>query len=221
MQVLAKLTVLACALALSLSPALVRAAPPSSPPAPSIESSLTLTGSTVWDGLRGSSLILTLGNGEQISGTLIAQDHEQLAFARASDGAVVRVPKREIAGVRLTATHSEDAERADLPPAATRPRDDGRKAYAAGVALLSIGVPFGVAGTATAGVLWFAPVTYLPVLLPGIAMIIGGSVSLKRSYKLHDSYRKAWGLPKTSKLQLAPSLNLGREGGQLGVVMRF
>jgi len=65
------------------------------------------------------------------------------------------------------------------------------------------------------------PYRCLLVLQPVIGMITGASISFKRSYKLADTYRKAWGLPKTSNLQLAPRLNLGRGGGQGGLVMRF
>lgn len=223
MRPLATSTALACSITL-LTPAIARAnefAPPPEPPPPCIEDSLSLTGTGLWHGLKDSTVNLTLQNGNELHGTIVAQDGEQLAVARASDGSVVSVPKNQIEGVRLIATDSEGGERPDLPPVDSRPRDDGRKLYGAGVGLLSIGVPFGVAGTATLGVLWFAPVVYLPVLLPGIGMIIGGSIALKRSYQRHDTYRRAWGLPKTSRLQLAPALNLGREGGQLGVVMRF
>ncbi|HLT40654.1 MAG TPA: hypothetical protein VK034_30460 [Enhygromyxa sp.] len=222
MHVVAKLPALACAIAL-LTPDLARAyesAPPDPPP-PCIEDKLSLTGTGLWSGLKDSTVELTLKNDAELRGTIVAQDTEQLAVARTSDGSVVSVPKDQVKSVRLVAIRSEGDERGDLPPQALRPRDDGRKAYAAGVAMLSIGVPFGVAGTATAGVLFFAPYVYLPVLLPGIGMIVGGSIALKRSFKLHDTYRKAWGLPKTGKLQLAPALDLGREGGQVGLVMRF
>lgn len=248
-----KLTALACAIALGLTPTLARAstfapptaadaptkAPKPSPeapapapttapptaspavPAPCLDDSLSLTGRNLWDGLEHATLELVLHNGKTVEGTLVGQDHDKLAIARIADGSLVAVPKREVEGVKLLANAETDYDRRKLPPLRSRPTDDGRKMYGAGVGMLVMGIPLGISGTVLMGLLISAPYIYLPVLAPGIGFIAGGSVAIKRSKKLQANYREAWGLPVTAKLRLAPSFGVNRQGGQLGLTMRF
>jgi hypothetical protein len=240
----ATLIALACAVALTTSslalgsppPDIDDAAPPTteapvianpaptptqSPPPPCLDDSLTLTGRNLWAGLELATVRLTLRNGKSLQGTVVAQDQDKLAIARTGDGTVVAVPKHEIEAVNLVAIASSSEDQRELPPNSSRPIDDGRKVYGAGVGMLSIGVPIGFAGTVLLGIFPGAFYIHLPVLIPGIAFIVGGSIAIKRSRQHHDAYRKAWGLPKTAKLRLAPTLNVGRGGGELGLVMRF
>jgi hypothetical protein len=222
MQVLTKLLALACAIGLLVMAPLAHASPPSVPPAPRIEDSLTLTSTNLWDGLHNSKVTLMLRNGEQLSGKIVTQNDAELAIARSADGSVVVVPKREIEGVRLIATSTGGVDpRANLPPVAKRPTDDGRKLYGAGVALLTFGVPISVGGLVNLGVLTFYPQLWAPVLASGMGLLIGGSIALARSKVRLHAHRKAWGMPKPNKLALAPTLNLRREGGQVGLVLRF
>lgn len=190
-------------------------------PAPCLDDSLSLNGRNLWTGLEHATIKLELHNGKTIEGTLVGQDHEKLAIARLADGSLVAVPKRDIEGVQLLATPDDDHERRTLPPLRSRPTDDGRKMYGAGVGMLTIGIPLGVSGTALMGIFLGGPYIYLPVLVPGLGFIIGGSIAIKRSYQRQAAYRKAWGLPATAKLRLAPTLSANRQGGQLGVAMRF
>jgi hypothetical protein len=205
------------------APKLDPLAPVVSVPTPKVEDSLTLTGASLWEGLVDSVVELHLRNGKTLSGTVVAQAGDQLAIARSSDGSVVAVPKREIEGVRLQSSAATAAadQALGLEPVEQRPRDDGRKLYVAGVSMLTIGAPLGLAGSVMLSLAPGAAVIWAPTLLPGIGLIVGGSIALKRGNARYRSFRKAWGMPPLSKLQLTPTLDVGRNGGQLGVVMRF
>lgn len=203
---------------LAMSPATARASQPEAP-APHVDESLSLTGTVVWEGLHTRRVVLSLANGAELRGTVVAQDAETLAVARASDGSVVSVPKREITGVRV-ANVTELGRGLTTSPAKKQLRDHGRKDYTAGAVLLGIGVPIGVSGTAMLGVCFSCLYIHLPLLLPGIGLMIAGSRLMKRGASKNKAFRGDWGIPM-ARMQLAPSLSLGRGGGELGFTIRF
>ncbi|PRP91351.1 hypothetical protein ENSA5_56170 [Enhygromyxa salina] len=187
-------------------------------PAPRVESSLSLEGGAVWDGLRGQRVILTLANGAELRGTIVAHSAADLAISRADDGMVVSVPKAKVEGVRVRARGAMDTS--GIPPA-QRTLDDGRKAYVAGVAMLAFGAPLGLSGTVMLGICPSCALIHLPLLLPGIGLIIGGSIAVKRGKTKNTAFRKAWGIPMTGRMQLTPSLAFARGGGEVGFTLRF
>lgn len=185
------------------------------PPAPRVEGSLTLTGTLLWDGLRDRVVSLQLANRGELIGTIVAQDAANLAIARAPDGAVVSVPKSEIVGVQMQ-TPAESSR-----PITQRRLDSGRRQYAGAVVLLSLGVPMGFSGTVMLGLCLGCLYIHLPLLLPGIAMITAGSVSMRRAKQKNAAFRSDWGIPLANRMQLTPTLALGRGGGELGFTLRF
>lgn len=193
-------------------------------PAPTIPGPLTLTGSAVWDGLQDSSVIISLQNGKQLSGTVVAHDRDKVALARLRDGSVVAVPKQQVASVHLMspAALARATREASLPAVAERPVNDGRKQHIGGAVVLGLGVPVGLGGI---GMSW-VPYIGIPVSLVGAGLIVVGAVMIKRSKARDAAFRKAWGIPRLgtpgrSSLQLIPTLDVGRGGGQLGFAMRF
>jgi hypothetical protein len=185
------------------------------PPAPRVEGTLTLTGTVLWDGLRDRVVRLQLGKRGELVGTVVAQDATSLAIARTPDGTVVSVPKSEIVGVQMQAAAGSGK------PVTQRRLDSGRRQFAGAVALLSVGVPFGLSGTVMLGFCPGCLYIHLPLLLPGIGMIIGGSIAMKRAKQKNAAFRAEWGIPLAKRMQLAPTLSLGRGGGELGFAMRF
>jgi hypothetical protein len=188
-------------------------------PAPHVDDQLSLRGRALWDGLQDQRVSLTLINGATIGGTIVAQSSTDLALARASDGSVVSVPKAEVAGVRTRPRVNGDSSGG--LPVGQRPIDDGRKAYAGGVTLLTFGVPFSLAGTVMLGICSECLYIHLPLLLPGIAMVAGGSVLLRRAKKRNQAFRNGWGIPLAGRMQLTPSLAFTRAGGEVGFALRF
>ncbi|PRP94783.1 hypothetical protein [Enhygromyxa salina] len=188
-------------------------------PAPRVDDQLSLTGRALWDGLQDQRVILQLVNGAQLAGTIVAHSGADLAIARASDGAVVSVPKAEVAGVRARPRVTSDS-RGDLP-VGNRPLDSGRKLHGGGVALLSVGVPFSLAGTVMLGLCLSCLHIHLPLLLPGIALVTGGSIALKRSKQRNQAFRQAWGIPLARRMELTPILAFARGGGEVGFALRF
>ena len=185
---------------------------------------LSLEGRALWAGVQGKRVILDLKNGNELRGTVVAQDANNLAFARLSDGMIVSVPKSEIAGLRVRPEVAQGVGGSTSSvPYAERPRKNtGRGAIAGGVAMLALGVPLGVSGTAMLGVCaGFCPYIYLPLLLPGIGLIAGGSVALKRGHARDKQFRKAWGIPRLSGVQVTPTLAVSRGGGELGFTLQF
>jgi hypothetical protein len=197
------------------TPAPVMPAGPAAP-APRVDDQLSLTGRALWDGLLDQRVSLTLINGATVGGTLVAQSHSDLALARGSDGSVVSVPKAEITGVRTRGQTSTNNT-----PVGNRPIDSGRSLHGGAVAMLAIGVPFGLSGTVMLGIAPGALYIHLPLLLPGIGLIVGGSIAMKRSKQRDREFRKAWGIPLAGRMQLTPSLAFTRGGGEVGFAMRF
>jgi hypothetical protein len=184
-------------------------------PAPRVEGSLSLTGTAIWDGLRDRMVILQFGSGVELTGTIVAQDAASLAVARAPDGAVVSVPKSDIVGVQMQAAAKSSK------PTTQRRLDSGRQQYAGGAVLLGFGVPFGLSGTVMLGVCLPCLHIHLPLLLPGIGMIVGGSIAMRRAKQKQAAFRGDWGIPLARRMQLAPTLALGRGGGELGFTLQF
>jgi hypothetical protein len=197
------------------------AAPQVAPtPAPRItQDSLTLTGTTVWDGLLGKRVKLAMKSNQTLEGTVVAQSSTDLALARASDGTVVAVPKTEIAGVRLAG--ASGAAGASDVPIAERPTNDGYKLYGGGAAMIGIGSVAALAGTVMLGIYVSAIYISLPLLLPGLAMIGGGASMMASAGKKRKAFNQAWGVPATAKLHMMPTLGASRSGGQVGLVLRF
>lgn len=192
----------------------------SAPPAPRIEGTLTLGGTILWDGLRGRVVRLQLGNNRgELIGTIVAQDAANLAIARAPDGAIVSVPKSEVVGVQMQSPSASAA--GSGKPIAQRRLDSGRRQYAGAVAMLSLGVPLGFSGTVMLGICVSCLYIHLPLLVPGIALIAAGSVSIRRAKQKDAAFRADWGIPVASRMRLAPTLALGRGGGELGFTLRF
>ncbi|KIG17065.1 hypothetical protein DB30_03662 [Enhygromyxa salina] len=188
-------------------------------PAPRVDDQLSLTGRALWDGLRDRRVILQLVNGAELGGTVVAHSGSDIALARASDGTVVSVPKAEVKGVRARPLTTRDS--GGGLPLGNRPTDSGHALYGGGVALLSFGVPFSVAGTAMLGVCPSCLYIHLPLLLPGIALVTGGAIALKRAKQRNSAFRKAWGIPLAGRMQLTPSLAFTRAGGEVGFALRF
>lgn len=193
------------------APAVASAAPP----APRVEGSLTLTGTVLWDGLRDRVVSLQLAKRGELVGTVVAQDAANLAIARAPDGTVVSVPKSEIVGVQMRAAAETGT------PTKQRRLDSGRRQFGGAVALLSFGVPLGLSGTVMLGICVSCLYIHLPLLLPGIALITTGSIAMKRAKAKNAAFRADWGIPLAKRMQLTPTLALGRGGGELGFAMRF
>lgn len=193
----------------------------SAPPAPRMEGTLTLTGTILWDGLRDRVVRLQLGNNRgELIGTIVAQDAANLAFARAPDGAIVSVPKSEIVGVKMQSPVGSSVSGSGKPIAQRR-LDSGRRQFAGAVAMLSLGVPIGFSGTVLLGICASCLYIHLPLLVPGIALIAAGSVSMRRAKQKDAAFRADWGIPVASRMRLAPTLALGRGGGELGFNLRF
>jgi hypothetical protein len=197
----------------------VTIAPTAAPPPRAANDSLTLTGTNVWDGLLGQRIRLTMKNEQTLDGTLVAQSSTDLALARASDGTVVSVPKAEVAGVRLGAAPGT-AGGSDTP-ISQRPTNDGYTLYGGGAAMIGIGSVAALAGTVMLGIYISALFISLPLLLPGLAMIGGGASMMSSASKKRSAYRKAWGIPATAKLNMVPTVSGSRNGGQVGLVLRF
>jgi hypothetical protein len=195
---------------------------PTAAPAPRITGDgLTLTGTTVWDGLLGQRVRLAMKNEQTLDGTVVAQSTTDLALARSSDGTVVAVPKSEIAGVRLSGGASGSTPGASDVPASERPTDDGYKVYGGGAAMIGIGSAAALAGTVMLGIYTSYLFFSLPLLLPGLAMIGGGAGMMASAGKKRKAYRQAWGLPASAKLKMVPTVAGSRNGGQVGLVLRF
>lgn len=199
------------------------AAPAPTAPAPRVTgSSLSLTSRAVWDGLSHKRVTLDMKNGQTLSGVVVAQSDRQIALARASDGTIVAVPKADVGGVRVKPTAGAGASKSagggdELP----KTRESGRGMVVGGAIMLGFG---GVAALAGTVLLATSPYTFyvaLPLLLPGAATVIGGVVLVRGAKKKRALYNKAWGLPDMSKVELMPTINVGRNGGQAGLVLRF
>lgn len=200
------------------------AAPPvnssAAAPAPRIgNDGLTLTGTNVWNGLLGKRVQLSMKNGQALDGTVVAQSSSDLAIARSSDGTVVSVPKSEVGGVRLKL--SAGLEAGSDVPVHERPTEDGYKLYGGGAAMIGIGSAAALAGTVMLGIYISYLFISLPLLIPGLAMIGGGASMMASAGKKRKSVRRAWGLPETSSLQMLPTVGASRNGGQVGMILRF
>lgn len=192
---------------------------PTTAPAPRVVGdSLTLTGTVVWDGLLGQRVRLAMKNEQTLDGTVVAQSTTDLALARSSDGTVVAVPKSEIAGVRLASPTGPG--NSDVP-VSERPTEDGFKLNAAGAAMIGIGSAAALAGTVMLGIYVSYLFISLPLLLPGLAMIGGGASMMSSASKKRAAYRHAWGAPQTAKLKMLPTVGGSRNGGQVGMILRF
>ena len=185
-------------------------------PPPRVEASLSLTGSALWEGLIDTRVTLSMRNDQALDCTVVAQDGASLAVVRTRDGMLVSVPKAEVGGVRV----AEAPRRVDRSVARGGTTKDGRGATAAGAVMLALGIPLGLSGTVWLGLCPGCLYINLPQLLPGIGLIAGGSVALARGKKKNKAFRKAWGIP-TAKLRVMPTFGVAREGGHVGMVMRF
>ncbi|MCA9698799.1 MAG: hypothetical protein KC431_14840, partial [Myxococcales bacterium] len=195
---------------------------PVPPPAPAIvlpkvDENLSLAGRSLWAGLDGKTVVLTMKDGQTLSCKIVAQTGNDLAVARSSDGTVVAVPKAEIAGVQLRNAKPMAAAYMGGP----RPTEDGFKIHAGGIAMVVFGGVAVLSGTVMLAITPYFVAVSLPLLLPGIA-VVGSSVSMFRAAKRkRKAYNEAWGLPEMSKVQFMPTVGLSRYGGQAGLVLRF
>jgi hypothetical protein len=196
--------------------------PPPTPPAPRVSGeSLTLTGSTLWEGLLGKQVRLEMKNGQAVAGTIVAQTSTDLAVARAPDGTVVAVPKAEVLGVRLRTEAASGVVGGSNTPVGDRPLQDGRGLHGGGIVMVSLGAIAALAGTVMLAISPSYVFISLPLLLPGLAMIGGGSAMLSASGKKRKAFNKAWGIPQHAGMQITPTLNGGRNGGAAGLILRF
>ncbi len=190
------------------------------PPAQLDQTTLSLAGENIWTGLAGKRVTLTMKNGQSLAVLIVAQSGPNLAVARASDGAVVSVPKADIAGVQMRAEAQVGLGAAAL---AIEPRthQDGSRLVAGGYTMLALGGVATLAGTLILAISPYYLHISLPLLIPGLA-VVGGSVSLLRAAKRkRRAYNRSWGLPEMAHIQLTPTLHAGRNGGQAGLVLRF
>jgi hypothetical protein len=194
--------------------------PTVAPPAPRIQAeTLSLTGTTLWEGLLGKQVRLEMKNGQAVAGTIVAQTASDLAVARAPDGTVVAVPKSEVLGVRLRVEATTGG--GSNVPVGDRPLQDGRGLHGGGIVMVSIGAIAALSGTVMLGIYPSGVFISLPLLLPGLAMIGGGSAMLSNAGKKRKAFNKAWGIPQHANLQMTPTLAAGRNGGSAGLVLRF
>ncbi|MFO7566909.1 MAG: hypothetical protein R6X02_29970 [Enhygromyxa sp.] len=198
---------------------------PSAAPPPRIANdSLTLTGTNVWEGLLGRPVRLTMKNEQTLDGVLIAQSTTDLAIARASDGTVVSVPKAEVAGIRLNAAAAGAGAGAgdgtSAVPLSERPTEDGFGLNAGGAVMIGFGSIAALAGTVMLGIYPSGVYIHLPLLLPGLAMIGGGSAMMASASKKRKAIRRAWGMP-SAKVNMVPTVSASRSGGEVGLVLRF
>jgi len=183
------------------------------PPPRISNESLSLTGTAVWIGLLGKRVKLSMKNEQVVQGTVIAQSAADLAIARASDGTVVSVPKREIGGVGLMLTLATPGGLGSDLPMSIRPTEDGRGAYAGGVVMVVLGSMLALSGTVFLAITPYFVFISLPQLLPGLAIIGGGAGLMVAGAKKKKAFNKAWGIPAGRRAQLTPTLN--------GLALRF
>lgn len=195
------------------------------PPAPLVmppqtrDDSLALTGRNLWEGLKDKVLVLVMKDGTELNGTLVAHSGKDLAVARTSDGTVVAVPKSDITGIRVRAS----AGTIGMMPGANRTggvTETGHKLAAGGGAMIGIGSSAALAGTVMLGIYISYLFISLPLLLPGLAMIGGGIGLLASSKKKRAKYEKAWGIT-SGRNRIMPSVAASRQGGHVGLVLRF
>jgi hypothetical protein len=195
---------------------------PIMPPAPRVQAeSLSLTGNTLWDGLLGKQVRLEMKNGQGVAGTIVAQTVSDLAVARAPDGTVVAVPKAEVAGVRLRLEADASGAPAGSGPVGNRPTQDGRGLHGGGIVMVSLGAIAALSGTVMLVIYPSGVFISLPLLLPGLAMIGGGSAMLSSAGKKRKAFNKAWGIPQHARVNVTPMVAGGRNGGTAGLVLQF
>ncbi len=206
------------------APAITTAAPVvEAPPAPvvvaprtaSSDDSLSLTGSNLWDGLMDKPLLLTLKDGTELAGKVVAQSSRELAFARASDGTVVAVPKSDVAGIRLrpTATTTNSL-------AANGRVETGAGMLAGGGVMTGVGAAATLSGAVMLGIYPSGIYISLPLLLPGLATLAGGVILLVKGRQAKTKYN-AMLSGQVGKVRLTPTVAASRQGGQAGLVLRF
>jgi hypothetical protein len=203
------------------APPVVEPPPPPSvePPAPRVQTeSLSLTGTTLWEGLKGKQVRLEMKNGGAVAGTVVAQTTNELAVARAPDGTVVAVPKAEVIGVRLRV---EAAAPGSNVPIGDRPMQNGSGLKTGGILMVTMGSILALSGTVMLGIYPSGLFINLPLLLPGLAFIGGGSAMISNAGKKRKAFNKAWGLPANAGVKMLPVLAAGRNGGTAGLVLRF
>lgn len=195
--------------------------PPAAPP-PRVESSLSLTGSALWDGLLGQQVRLDMKDGQGVSGVVVAQTATDLALARTPDGTVVAVPKSEVAGVRMrVAVEGAGGPGGSNVPVGDRPLQDGRGLNAGGIVMVTLGSIAALSGTVMLAISPYYLFISLPLLLPGLAMIGGGSAMISAAGKKKRAFDAAWGVPKSARIEVMPTLAGGRNGGGAGLILKF
>lgn len=196
--------------------------PTVTPPAPRVQAeSLSLTGNTLWDGLLGKQIRLDMKGGQAVAGVVVAQTASDLAVARSPDGTVVAVPKAEVAGVRLRIEAAGSGAPGSNTPVGDRPLQDGRGLHGGGIVMVSIGAIAALSGTVMLAIYPSGVFISLPLLLPGLAMIGGGSAMLSAAGKKRKAFNKAWGIPQHARVNLMPTVAGGRNGGSAGLVLQF
>jgi hypothetical protein len=194
--------------------------PTVAPPTPTVQAeSLSLTGTTLWEGLLGKQVRLEMKGGQAVAGTIVAQTSRDLAVARAPDGLVVAVPKSEVIGVRLR-IEAAPAGGSNVP-IGDRPTQNGKGLLVGGVVMVTIGSILALSGTVFLAISPSSVFLSLPQLLPGLAFIGGGSAMIANGGKKKKAYNKAWGLPPHAGLQMTPLFAAGRNGGTAGLMLRF
>lgn len=192
------------------------------PPPPRVQAeSLSLTGNTLWDGLLGKQVRLEMKNGQAVAGSVVAQTATDLAVARAPDGTVVAVPKAEVVGVRLRLEGAAETGGGSNTPVGNRPLQDGRGLHGGGIVMVSVGAIAALSGTVILAITPYTVFISLPLLLPGLAMIGGGSAMLSTAGKKRKAFNKAWGIPQRAGVNVLPTVTGGRNGGSAGLVLQF
>jgi hypothetical protein len=198
------------------SPPEATLAPPIVPPPPMVvhdaSDSLDLTGEALWKGLQDEAVILVLHDGSEARGIVVAQSSRELAIARAADGAVVGIAKRDIAGVRVD-------PRIEAVPCDEPDMRIGRGLIGGGAFLLAFGGAASLSGTTILAIFPEFTFIHLPLLLPGLAMIGGGTamvVAGKR--KRADARRLNTG---AARLRFSPIAGVSKNFGHVGLALRF
>ena len=195
---------------------------PAAPPPPRVDDDLALTGTRLWAGLIDSPVSLTMRSGQSLAGVLVAQSAGELAIARSDDGNLVSVPKAEIAGVRVQLSALADrGTPMGVGPIAERPTRDGRGLYGGGIGLVTTGAILTLAGAVMFSNYPSGLHISMPLLIPGLLGLAGGSTMIVFGKKRRTAFRAAWGLPNRGRLQVTPTFGAGRDGGRAGLVLRF
>lgn len=187
-------------------PSQVETTPPPRPQPIAIRDDLSLTGRTLWDGLRNIDVRLELADGTVLAGAIIQQTDDTLLLAVDGYAEPFAVPKNEVRGVSLQRVALGD-------PAPTGPRPKrGTGLLAGGIALVVVGA-LGLVGVGVAN----SPSVLVYYGVPAGAAVGAGIPMIAIGAKRRQDYREAQ--RKLGRVQ--PSGYVTRRGAGASLRLRF